>query len=114
MDAAHFAESRRQQATAREAARCVLGVDRNAAPEEIKTAWRRACMRYHPDRNRDDEQAERRLILVNCAYHVLTGGDPCRHLLDLEPAQPTPPHHETYNLNNAWGHFLWSRDTFFG
>ena len=52
--------------------------------------------------------------MVNCAYRVLTGGDPCTDLLDGEPARPTVPDQETYNLDNAWGLFLWWREKFFG
>ena len=64
--------------------------------------------------NRDDEQAERRLIVINRAYQVLTGDGPCRSPLEREPAQPTLPDHETYHLDDACGHVLWWRATFFG
>jgi len=109
-----FQRRMRQEAQARQAARRLLGVAEDADLEAIKRAWRRACIKHHPDRNPGDEQAERRLILVNCAYRVLTGGDPCTDLLDGEPARPTVPDQETYNLDNAWGLFLWWRDKFFG
>jgi DnaJ-domain-containing protein 1 len=109
-----FQRRLRQEAQARQVARRVLGVGEDADLEAIRRAWRRACLRYHPDRNPDDEDAERRLILVNCAYQALTGGDPCRDLLDREPAQPTRRDREAYDLDNAWGLFLWWRDKFFG
>jgi curved DNA-binding protein CbpA len=34
-------------------ARCVLGVDSAAGPDEIRRAYKAACFRFHPDRNRD-------------------------------------------------------------
>ncbi len=49
----------------------VLGVARNARPEEIKKAFRRLAMQYHPDRNRD-HGAEAAFKEVNEAYEVLS------------------------------------------
>lgn len=50
----------------------VLGVDRNATPEELKRAYRKLAMRWHPDRNPGDEMAEIRFKHVNEAYRVLS------------------------------------------
>jgi len=49
----------------------VLGVDRNAADEEIKRAFRRLAFQYHPDRNREDG-AEEKFKEINEAYEVLS------------------------------------------
>jgi molecular chaperone DnaJ len=49
----------------------LLGVDRNADDETIKTAYRRLAMRHHPDRNPGDEQAAERMKEINEAYAVL-------------------------------------------
>lgn len=49
----------------------VLGVDRNASPEEIKRAYRRAALKYHPDRNKSPE-AEERFKEAAEAYEVLS------------------------------------------
>lgn len=52
----------------------VLGVSRDADTAEIKRAFRRLAMKYHPDRNREDG-AEERFKEVNEAYEVLSDPD---------------------------------------
>jgi molecular chaperone DnaJ len=53
----------------------ILEVERDASPEEIKRAYRRAAMRWHPDRNSGDPDAERRFKLAAEAYEVLSDPD---------------------------------------
>ena len=50
----------------------VLGVERGAAEGDIKKAYRRMAMKYHPDRNPDDETAEANFKEVKEAYEVLS------------------------------------------
>jgi molecular chaperone DnaJ len=52
----------------------VLGVDRKAAPADIKKAYRKLARQYHPDKNPDDKAAETKFKEVSAAYDVL--GDP--------------------------------------
>lgn len=49
----------------------VLGVARNADEEEIKKAYRQAALKFHPDRNKDDKDAERKFKEAAEAYEVL-------------------------------------------
>ena len=49
----------------------ILGVSRNASQDEIKKAYRRLAMQYHPDRNKDPEATER-FKEINEAYEVLS------------------------------------------
>ncbi len=50
----------------------VLGVENSASAEEIKKAYRKLAMNFHPDRNPDDEEAERRFKEAAEAYEVLS------------------------------------------
>lgn len=52
-----------------------LGVDRGASEAELKSAYRKLAMQYHPDRNPDDKEAEARFKEINAAYEVLRDGD---------------------------------------
>jgi molecular chaperone DnaJ len=50
----------------------VLGVRRDASPEEIKSAFKRLAAQSHPDRNQDDPSAHDRFKEINLAYQVLS------------------------------------------
>jgi len=49
----------------------VLGVDRKATQDEIKKTYRKLAMKYHPDQNRGNKQAEEKFKDINEAYEVL-------------------------------------------
>lgn len=50
----------------------VLGVRRDASPEELKSAFKRLASQYHPDRNQNDPSAHDRFKEINLAYQVLS------------------------------------------
>ena len=50
----------------------VLGVIKSASAEEIKKAYRKLALRYHPDRNKNDKAAENKFKEASEAYHVLS------------------------------------------
>jgi len=50
----------------------ILGVSRQATPEEIKKAYRRLAIQYHPDKNKDNKAAEEKFKRINEAYAVLS------------------------------------------
>jgi len=49
-----------------------LGVDKKSSPEEIKKAFRKLAVKYHPDRNQNDKAAEDKFKEINEAYAVLS------------------------------------------
>ncbi len=59
----------------------LLGVKRESTPDEIKKAYRKLAMKFHPDRNPDDKVAESRFKEVSEAYEVLSDEDK-RHKYD--------------------------------
>ncbi len=52
----------------------VLGVERSASDKEIKGAYRKLALKYHPDRNPDDKAAEEKFKAAAQAYEVLSDG----------------------------------------
>lgn len=57
----------------------ILGVRRDATPEEIKSAFKKLAAQYHPDRNQEDPTAHDRFKEINLAYQVLS--DPNRRTM---------------------------------
>ncbi len=59
-----------------------LGVSRHATNEEIKSAYRRLALKFHPDRNPGDKSAEEHFKQISEAYQVLSDSEK-RQLYDL-------------------------------
>ena len=53
----------------------VLGVEKNASADEIKKAYRKSAMKYHPDRNPGDKEAEEKFKELGEAYEVLSNDE---------------------------------------
>ena len=48
----------------------ILGVSRDASKNQIKRAYRKLAMKWHPDKNKDDPQAQERFQDLSAAYEV--------------------------------------------
>src|ERR1700677_1035135 len=53
----------------------VLGVGRAATPEEVKKAYRKLAVKYHPDKNPGDKSAEDKFKELGEAYEILSNTD---------------------------------------
>src|SRR5258708_4211419 len=53
----------------------VLGVERNATPDDVKKAYRKLAVKYHPDKNPGDKTAEDKFKELGEAYEILSNPD---------------------------------------
>ncbi|NSX83834.1 DnaJ domain-containing protein, partial [Wolbachia endosymbiont of Atemnus politus] len=53
----------------------LLGVDRNASIDEIKKAYKKLALKYHPDSNRGNKEAEEKFKEIAAAYEVLSNSE---------------------------------------
>lgn len=75
----------------------VLGVAKGASKDEIKKAYRKLAMKYHPDRNPDNKEAEEKFKEAASAYEVLSN--------DAKRQKYDQFGHETFqNMGNGGGH----------
>ena len=86
----------------------VLGVRRDASPAELKRTFRALALRYHPDRNPDDLDAERRFKEVVEAYETLSDPDSRKRYDRLGPlyrrdGRPPTPEEVSAMLGRALG-----------
>ena len=60
-----------------------LGISREASDNDIKSAYRKLAMKYHPDRNQGDASAEQKFKDVSQAYEILKDPKKDKHTINL-------------------------------
>ena len=81
----------------------ILGISRNASPQDVRKAYRKLAMQYHPDRNPGDKQAEERFKEINEAYQVLSDSQKRAHYDRLGSE------YSNWQRRGAPGDFDWSQ-----
>ena len=81
----------------------VLGIERTASRDEVKKAYRKLAMQYHPDRNPNDKGAEDKFKELNEAYQVLGDEQKRAHYDQLGSA------YSQWERRGAPGGFDWSQ-----
>ncbi len=109
----HPMEKIKQMMEARRTAAEILDVGESAEGRELKEAYRKAAVQYHPDRNGNTPESNKRFLLIRCAYEMLAFDKPCRHLLEEIDGKMEKPEIGNYRTDNVWGRFLWWRENFF-
>ena len=113
-DDAEFMERITLDLQTRRAACQILEVSDGADERELKKAYRKASLKYHPDHNQDDPDANKKFAIVKCAYELLAEDKPCPKILEEISSWQGAPDDDRYKLDNPWGYFLWWREKFFG
>jgi len=98
---------------ARKAACRILEVEEMANKQQLKKAYRRAAIKYHPDHNASSPEANKKFTLIKCAYELLAFDKPCIKIMEEINSWPGVPEDNKYRIDNPWGHFLWWREKFF-
>jgi curved DNA-binding protein len=81
----------------------ILGLPRNASMEEIRKAYRKLAMQYHPDHNPGDKQSEDRFKEINEAYQVLNDAQKRAHYDRVGSA------YSNWQQRGGQGGFDWGR-----
>jgi tetratricopeptide (TPR) repeat protein len=86
----------------------ILGIDVSASSAQIRAAYKRLAMEYHPDRNQGNTQAEEVFKLVNEAYHTLSDSLKKSRYDSLLFPRYTPTPEEQREINK-WNYYRWQQ-----
>lgn len=112
----NFMDEVNRQLKIQKAAAEILGVSMKATAEELKTAYRKAAQKFHPDHNQENSDANKKFTMIKCAYDILVNGNVSNSQLDEIKFWDigASKSNQKYDVNNDWGHFLWWKERFFG
>ena len=97
----------------------ILGVSRNATKAELKKTYRKLAMKYHPDKNKGDKEAEEKFKKINEAYAVLSN-DEKRKQYDMFGAERFSKQYSQedifrgFDFNSVFKEFGFGNSTFGG
>jgi len=81
----------------------ILGLPEGASSEEIKKAYKKMALNYHPDQNPGDKEAARRFIEVKEAYEALIQGS--ARTTSKSAQKKKPPEEYDSNVEKMWDFF---------
>lgn len=83
----------------------ILGIKRSATDREVRSAFKKLALLYHPDKNQGNKLAEEKFKLINEAYQILTDGDKrfqFNQKLDNQTYINMPKQDKTKETNSDW------------
>lgn len=83
----------------------ILGVSKNSTQDEIKSAYRKLAMKYHPDKNPGDTAAEEMFKKISAAYDVLGDETKRRQYDSFGSSNPQSEQWNTYSNNQNYGNY---------
>lgn len=83
----------------------ILGVSKTASDTEVKKAYKKKALEYHPDRNKGDKKAETKFKEINEAYQTLGDKEKKKNYDQFGSAEANP------FGNNQWNPFSWGART---
>jgi len=90
----------------------ILWVNKNASKEKIKKAYRKLAMKYHPDRNKANKEAEKKFKEISGAYEVLSDDNKKKQYDTFGSAKNNFWWWQGWYNTYSWGDFSWFEDMF--
>lgn len=87
----------------------ILGVSKTASQDEIKKAYRKLALKFHPDRNPGDDASEQKFKDVSAAYEVLSDTEKRKSYDQFGTADPRHARSQSADFNDIFSEFFSSR-----